>query len=308
MYFNSYKSNINYYFYLKMLLVRRTEELIRTLFSEGKVRGTTHLYIGQEADAAAFGDILDKSVDMMFSNHRCHGHYLSFGGSLEGLLGEILGRDCGVCHGAGGSQHLKTSNFFSSGIQGGLTPIACGAAKAQKLTGSNSVVLCWIGDGTLGQGVLYESLNLASLWNLPVLFLVENNGIAQTTEVTNGIAGSMKERGSAFGLFSSEITSTDILEIHSWGKALVDYVRKEQKPAWGIINTLRLCSHSKGDDTRNREEVEKLFRFDPLVVHGNRINEHQKKEAEQIVSCELKNSLISVEKSLELSSIMEINK
>ncbi|MGM0609046.1 MAG: thiamine pyrophosphate-dependent dehydrogenase E1 component subunit alpha [Candidatus Muiribacteriota bacterium] len=308
MYFKSYSSDINYYFYLQMLLVRRIEEKIGALFSEGKVRGTTHLYIGQEANAAAFGNILDQSKDVVFSNHRCHGHYLCFGGAIEGLLGEIMGKSCGVCKGAGGSQHLKTSNFFSSGIQGGLTSIACGAGMAEKLKGDNSVVLCWIGDGTLGQGVVYESLNLASLWDIPVLFLVENNGIAQTTEVSKGVAGSIKERGAAFGLFSSEISSTDILEIHSWGKSLVEYVRNEQKPAWGIINTLRLCSHSKGDDTRKKEEIESLFKSDPLAVHGNRIDENQKKEADFIVSQELEKSFLYTENSSELLSLMEINK
>ena len=176
--------------YRKMLLIRRTEELILRFFSEGKVRGTTHTYVGQEANAVGIIGQLDPQRDFVVSNHRCHGHYLAFGGPLDGLLAEIMGSRLGICGGRGGSQHLKFGHFFSNGVLGGGTPIGCGIALGEKLSKSTGIVVVCLGDGTLGEGVLYESLNMASLWSLPVLFLVENNRYAQTTPIALAVSGS----------------------------------------------------------------------------------------------------------------------
>lgn len=266
--------------YREMLLIRRTEEAILELFSIGKVSGTTHAYIGQEANAVGLIGQLDPEKDYVISNHRCHGHYLSFGGPLDGLLAEILGLEAGVCKGRGGSQHIKFGNFLSNGIQGGGAPIACGIALGEIKSGLRAgiTVLC-LGDGTLGQGVLYESLNLAALWNLPVLFLLEDNGFAQTTPVALGVAGSMVDRAAAFGIETGEIESTDAKEIYEFAAQAIEYVRTNGKPYWAVIHTCRLGAHSKGDDTRSCDEIETLRIKDPLSIQSRRLSEAELSEA-----------------------------
>jgi len=132
---------------------------------------------------------LDRSRDLIFSNHRCHGHYLIYSDDAEGLIAEIMGRATGVCGGRGGSQHLCARGFFSNGVQGGIVPVATGMALAEKMRGSGAVTVVFLGDGTLGEGAVYEALNLAALWELPVLFVVEHNQWAQSTPTASTIAG-----------------------------------------------------------------------------------------------------------------------
>src|SRR5215204_416232 len=167
--------------YERMYLIRRFEETLLGLFSEGKIAGTTHTYIGQEANAVGVIAHLEQKRDVVVSNHRCHGHYLAFTGDVDGLLREVMGREGGVCGGKGGSQHLWSGNFFSNGVLGSTVPVAAGMALAERERGSDAVTTAFIGDGTLGQGVVYETLNLASLWRLPLLFVLENNSYAQST-------------------------------------------------------------------------------------------------------------------------------
>ncbi|WP_320171790.1 thiamine pyrophosphate-dependent dehydrogenase E1 component subunit alpha [Maridesulfovibrio sp.] len=283
-YFEGYKQDNALYDFLWMLLIRRAEEKIKHLFSEGLVDGTTHLYIGQEANAVGILQPLSNEHDFVISNHRCHGHFLAFGGTLEELFGEVMGRVCGASKGFGGSQHIKGKNFFSSGIQGGFTPIACGLAYGIKLKQQDGVVVCCIGDGTLGEGVLYESMNIAALKGLPILYLVENNRYAQSTPTQRGVAGSMIERGKAFSLNASEIDSHDVGEIKEWGQKLIETTRKNSVPTWAVIHTHRLCAHSKGDDTRSQDEIYETLKFDPLDLYRTRLDEKKTIEAENIVA------------------------
>ncbi len=284
MYFEAFKENSDFYFYLWMLLLRRAEEKVLELFANDQISGTTHLYIGQEANAVGFIKHLSNKVDYVISNHRCHGHYLAFGGELSALFGELMGKDCGASKGFGGSQHIKGEHFFSSGIQGGFTPIACGLAYGAVVNKQKSVVVCCIGDGTLGQGVLYESLNIASLWSLPVIYLVENNRYAQTTPVAKGVAGKIIDRGKAFGIYSVEITSEDVNEIAEWGKEIINKVRSDRMPCFAVINTNRLCAHSKGDDSRSQEEIMECHLHDPLLALEPKIAKEKIKLSEQLVS------------------------
>lgn len=282
-YFMQWIGDEDYYQYLWMLLIRRAEEEIQSLFSAGKVDGTTHLYVGQEANAVGVLRQLSPEFDYVISNHRCHGHFLAFGGLLEELFGEVMGRACGASKGLGGSQHIKGSHFFSSGIQGGFTPIACGLAMGAARKRAESVTICCIGDGTLGQGVLYESMNIASLWSLPVIFFVENNGYAQTTPTHQGVAGSILARGQAFGIRSSEITSSDVAVLAAWGKEIIQYTRKEQRPYFAVINTQRLCPHSKGDDSRTEEEIAECKQHDPLIISESKISAKKQQQADALV-------------------------
>jgi TPP-dependent pyruvate/acetoin dehydrogenase alpha subunit len=268
--------------YRKMLLIRRFEERLLSEFSSGKLVGTTHAYIGQEADAVGVLSEIDPE-DVIFSNHRCHGHYLAYGGDPYPLAAELMGKATGLVGGRGGSQHIHWRNFYSNGIQGGITPVATGMALAEKVHAKNRIVLVFIGDGTLGEGILYESLNIAALWKLPILFVLEDNRFAQTTPVEKGVSGSMAGRFAAFGIPVSECDSSDVLEILSIAREKIKHVRLGKGPASLILHTYRFSAHSKGDDTRSKEELESIRKFDPLTIHGTRLTKEGRKKEESNV-------------------------
>src|SRR6266545_5104156 len=180
-------------------LIRLTEQLILDQFSRGLVSGTTHTCLGQEVAAMSVVRALDHPEDAVLSNHRNHGHFLTYSGDFLGLVAEIMGREAGVCRGHGGSQHLAWRHFHSNGVQAGMMGISAGLALARKKKAGGALVAAMIGDGTLGQGLVYEGMNLASVWRAPLLVVVENNGIAQTTYTRETVGGSIEARGAAFG-------------------------------------------------------------------------------------------------------------
>jgi acetoin:2,6-dichlorophenolindophenol oxidoreductase subunit alpha len=255
--------------YRRMAFIRCFEQTLLDLFEEGILNGTTHCCIGQEADAVGVIDHL-RSGDHVFSNHRCHGHYLAKTGDALGLLAEIMGTEQGVCRGIGGSQHVCTEGFKSNGVLGGTVPAAAGIALAQQLSGTDDISVVFIGDGTLGEGVVYETLNIASLWRLPMLIVCEDNAWAQSTPKAHNLAGGLAERFTAFGIPVCELDTTDVAEIH---RAAADEVSatRSNGPRCLAIHTYRLCHHSKNDDNRPNEEVERRWALDPLVVHGDRL-------------------------------------
>jgi acetoin:2,6-dichlorophenolindophenol oxidoreductase subunit alpha len=256
--------------YRRMRFIRRFEERLLELFAEGVLNGTTHACIGQEANCVAVLELLDPE-DHVFSNHRCHGHYLARTGDARGLLAEIMGLPEGVCGGIGGSQHLAADGFKSNGVQGGTVPAAAGIALSYELSGSDAISVVFIGDGTLGEGLVYESLNVASLWRLPLLIVVEDNGWSQSTPSALNLAGSMRGRFEAFGVAVQEVDSTDVLEIAGVAEQAIAQVREQRAPCALIIHTYRLCHHSKNDDSRPPEEVQARWALDPLRVHGRRL-------------------------------------
>jgi TPP-dependent pyruvate/acetoin dehydrogenase alpha subunit len=251
--------------------IRRFEQIVLDEFPRGRFSGTTHTYLGQEANAVGVLSHLNPG-DIVVSNHRCHGHYLAYGGELRPLFAELMGKATGVCGGRGGSQHLHWHNFYSNGILGGTLPVATGMALAEKFKQSEAVTIVFLGDGALGEGVLYESLNIASLWSAPILFVLENNGLAQTTPIELNVAGDISARFAAFGIPTDELDSSDVLEIlDSAGKALAE-VRTRCSPYALILHTCRFGPHSKGDDTRSPEEIDQLRRTrDPIVILGDRL-------------------------------------
>ena len=257
--------------YEKIVLIRKFENRVLELFSEGKLFGTTHTYVGQEAIAVSAIENL-KSSDIVFSSHRCHGHYLAKEDDPLGLLGEMMGKEIGVCAGRGGSQHLYRNNFFSNGIQGGYLSNALGAAFAEKYTHSNNIVIAFIGDGTFGEGIVYETLNLASLWQVPLLILVENNYYAQTTHIEQNLAGSIMDRSKAFDIQTDEITSNDVSVLYPLFNKIIRKIRKDQSPYLQVVNTYRLNAHSKGDDYRDTKEVELWRKKDPLIFFKDVLN------------------------------------
>src|SRR4051812_28532286 len=213
--------------YRRMRFIRRFEESLLELFDRGLLNGTTHACIGQEADAVAIIEHLGED-DHVFSNHRCHGHFLAHTGDALGLMAEIMGKPEGVCGGIGGSQHLCAPGFKSNGIQGGIVPNAAGIALAKKLDGDGGLSLVFIGDGTLGEGAVYETLNIASLWKLPLVVVLEDNEWSQSTPSSVNLAGSMRERFSAFGLPVFEIDSTDVDELDAVAERAIGHARESE--------------------------------------------------------------------------------
>jgi TPP-dependent pyruvate/acetoin dehydrogenase alpha subunit len=270
--------------YAEMALIRRFEETLLELFAAGEIAGTTHTSIGQEADAAGVIDCLDPERDVVVSNHRCHGHYLAFTDDVDGLLCEVMGRAGGVCGGKGGSQHLHAGNFYSNGVLGSTVPIAAGMALAERERGDGAVTTAFVGDGTLGQGVVYESLNIASLWRLPLLVVLEHNGYAQSTPSRLQLAGDVEARAAAFGIATARLDSTDVLEIRDAARTATDHVRGTGAPFFLVIDTYRFSPHSKGDDFRDPAEIAARRERDPLTVAGAYVEEAERRRIDE--ACE----------------------
>jgi TPP-dependent pyruvate/acetoin dehydrogenase alpha subunit len=268
--------------YREMLRIRRFEERVLELFPRGLFYGTTHTYIGQEANAVGVLHWLEED-DIVVSNHRCHGHFLAYGGSLRGLAAELMGRSTGVCGGRGGSQHIQWKNFYANGILGGTIPLAAGMALAAKERSPGSIVFAFMGDGTLGEGVVYESLNMASLWGLPVLFALENNRYAQSTPVTLHLAGDIAKRFEAFGIPAKSLDSTDVDQIRDASEELISGVRNGDGPQALIVDTYRFAPHSKGDDVRDPDEIEQYKQRDPLILQEAKFDPTKREAIEKEV-------------------------
>jgi 2-oxoisovalerate dehydrogenase E1 component len=260
-------------------LIRRTEELILDLFSRGLLSGTTHTCLGQELCQMAVVRALNDPDDVVLSNHRNHGHFMSYSGHFTGLVAEIMGREAGVCGGYGGSQHMAFRHFHSNGVQAGMTGIGTGIALARKMGNSRALIATMIGDGTLGEGLLYESMNLASIWKAPVLFVVENNGIAQTTYTHETIGGSIEARGQAFGLLTWHLDDS-ASDFSRSVNDIVEEMRNAGRPGMLVIDTRRMGPHSKGDDLRDEHERKAIAERDPLTAIGKRMPPAKREEIE----------------------------
>ncbi|MES2111605.1 MAG: thiamine pyrophosphate-dependent enzyme [Bacteroidota bacterium] len=260
--------NLNHKQLKKAILIRTVEQEFLNLFSKGKLNGTVHTCVGQEFSALAFAGQLKKS-DFVFSNHRCHGHYISFTDDWRGLIAELLGKKSGTCGGIGSSQHLCKDNFFSNGIQGGIVPVAAGYALANKLDKNDAVGVVYIGDGTLGEGVLYETMNIISKWDIPLIIVCENNFYAQSTSIETTIAGDILARAESFGIRTSKSSTWDVEELFESSRQTIDYVRKNKKPAFHLVETYRLNPHSKGDDDRKKDEIDSFILKDPINIFEN---------------------------------------
>jgi 2-oxoisovalerate dehydrogenase E1 component len=247
-----YKNEIN-----EALKIRIVEERLLLLFSQGKLNGTVHTAVGQEFIGVFVSKYLSDE-DFVTSNHRGHGHYLSRFGNIKGLIAELMGKMCGVSGGMGGSQHIVDKNYLSNGIQGGMLPIAAGVAYFNKRNKNEAISVSYIGDGTLGEGLVYETLNLAATLELPMLIILENNGIAQSTSMKQTFRGSIEKRVNGFG-WDYRSTSSDNLEhLDRIISESILSVRRGKRPLLVEIHTHRLNSHSKGDDNRDKAELERM--------------------------------------------------
>ena len=261
---------------LKAFNIRNFENALLELFPKGLVKGTTHTSLGQETNAVGVISALQDD-DIVVSNHRCHGHYLSHTNDYKGLLNEILGKDNGVCGGIGGSQHLFYKNkFFSNGILGGNTAMAAGMSYAIKFQKLNKIVCLFVGDGTLGQGIFYETLNLIGKNKLPILIVVEDNGIAQSTKTKNVLPGEIANKINSFEIDTISMDYPDIFEINKISKDVINKIRNEIKPHCLVIKSNRMGPHSKGDDTRSKAELTSIINNDTLNKSVESLNEKNK--------------------------------
>jgi TPP-dependent pyruvate/acetoin dehydrogenase alpha subunit len=284
--------------YYQMILVRLFEERMLNLFDQGKLSGTLHCCIGQEANAVSVISHL-REEDIVVSNHRCHGHYLAKTQDIKGLMAELMGKPIGICGGRGGSQHLCSGNFYTNGILASTLSIAAGMAFAEKKKNSDVLTAVFMGDGAFGEGIVYETFNMIALWQIPVLVVVENNFYAQSTPLSLNCAGKLLDRVKAFGISAGEIETNDVEELFDLFGNIIKEMRLKRRPHIQIINTYRLCPHSKGDDFRPLPEIESWRQKDPLLIQGKRLSDDsrlkfEKQAAEKINEAEVSLANISL--------------
>jgi acetoin:2,6-dichlorophenolindophenol oxidoreductase subunit alpha len=261
------------HFYRQMLKIRLFEEEVNQLYLSAKMPGLAHLYIGEEAVAVGVCEALRRD-DYITSTHRGHGHCIAKGAAPDRMFAELLGKEAGYCRGKGGSMHIAdqdTGNLGANAIVGGSAGIATGAALSAKMRGRDQVAVCFFGDGALGQGLLYESMNMASLWKLPVIYVCENNQYNEYTHYRETTAGDVIERAQAFGMNAESIDGQDVRIVHSTALKLVDQARRGSGPAFLQCHTYRFHGHHVGDIDRayyrsKAEEEEWKTRRDPITL------------------------------------------
>ncbi len=272
--------------YEQMLKIRIFEEHVNDLYKSAKMPGLAHLYSGEEAVAVGVCETLRRD-DYITSTHRGHGHCLAKGASIDRMFAELLGKEAGYCRGKGGSMHIAdqdTGNLGANAIVGGSTALATGAAMSSKMRGSDQVAVCFFGDGALGQGLLYEAMNMAALWKLPVIYVCENNLYGEYTHFSEMVAGEISARAKAFGILPEEVDGQDVRAVYATAKRLVERARHGEGPAFLICNTYRYYGHHVGDISRSyyrskEEEQSWMTQRDPLTLLSNWLIEQQEIDA-----------------------------
>jgi pyruvate dehydrogenase E1 component alpha subunit len=258
-------------FYEQMLLIRRFEERAGQLYGLGLIGGFCHLYIGQEAVAVGLQSALQPGKDSVITGYRDHGHMLAYGIDPNVIMAELTGRESGISRGKGGSMHMFSveHRFYGGhGIVGAQVPLGAGLAFAHKYREDGGVCLAYFGDGASNQGQVYESFNMAALWKLPIIFVIENNGYAMGTAVKRGSAETeFYRRGTAFRIPGMDVNGMDVLEVRQAAEIALDFVRKGNGPVLMEVNTYRYRGHSMSDPAkyRSREEVQEMReKHDPI--------------------------------------------
>jgi len=265
------KSGLLLEFFRQVILIRYFEEKIDWLFSRNLLPGTAHLCIGQEASAVGAISALSPE-DFCVSTHRGHGHLLAKGADPKRLFCEIMGKEPGYCRGLGGTQHLcgmEIAFLGTNGITGGGIPIATGAALALKLKKDKRIVACFFGDGATNQGTFHESLNMASVWKAPVVYICENNLYGMSTPVREAMnVDNIAERAAAYGMPSAIADGMDVLSVREAVLEAVERCRRQEGPTLIELKTYRYCGHSKSDPRayRSREEEERWRQKDPCIT------------------------------------------
>lgn len=268
--------------YRQMVRIRLFEEQVNELYTRALMPGLAHLYSGEEAVAVGICEAL-RIDDYITSTHRGHGHCLAKGASPDRMFAELLGKEAGYCRGKGGSMHIAdpaTGNLGANAIVGGSVGIATGAAFASKRLDNGRVAVCFFGEGALGQGLLYEVMNLAQLWKLPVIYVCENNLYNEYTHYSETTAGTILGRAAAFGVESAVVDGQDVRAVNDVATRLVKRARAGAGPAFLQADTYRYGGHHVGDINREyyrpkSEEHHWKADRDPIKLHGNWLVERE---------------------------------
>ncbi|WP_349368760.1 thiamine pyrophosphate-dependent dehydrogenase E1 component subunit alpha [Salinarimonas sp.] len=261
--------------YEQMARIRAFEDNANQLYLSAKMPGLTHMYTGQEAVAVGICEALEQS-DQITSTHRGHGHCVAKGADFKEMFCELLGKAEGYCRGKGGSMHIAdqaNGNLGANAIVGGSAGIATGAALSAKRLGSDAVTVCFFGDGALGQGLLYEVMNMAALWKLPVIYACENNHYGEYTRTDEMAAGDLCARAAAFGIETHQVDGQDVLAVNRLARDLVGRARKGEGPFFVLLDTYRWHGHHVGDINRayyRPKDEEALWKEtrDPILNFG----------------------------------------
>ncbi|WP_408008409.1 thiamine pyrophosphate-dependent dehydrogenase E1 component subunit alpha [Pseudalkalibacillus sp. A8] len=297
----------------QMLLIRGFEETVEKLFMEGKIHGTMHLCIGQEPTAVGACAVLTDE-DKITSTHRGHGHCIAKGTDINRMMAELLGKETGHCKGKGGSMHiadLDKGNLGANGIVAGGLPLACGAAFTSLKKNLGYSVVCFFGDGATNEGSFHESLNLASIWNLPVIFFCENNQYGMSgniTEMTN--VENLAERAASYGIPGETIDGTDVLKVFETTHKALERAKKGEGPTLIEAKTYRWKGHSRSDARKYRTREEEkdwmkkrdgISNFKQQLLHDEVLTEKEIVELEQKVQKVLEDAIEYAENSPEPS-------
>ena len=271
------KTNIEDYLrmYRQMVKIRAFEDNANKLYLDAKMPGLTHMYSGEEAVAVGICEAL-LVTDKITSTHRGHGHCVAKGADFKQMFCELLGKEEGYCRGKGGSMHIadqSNGNLGANAIVGGSMGIATGSALRAKLLKSDDVTVCFFGDGATAQGLLYEVMNMAALWKLPVIYACENNGYSEYTTTEEIVAGKITARAEAFGIEAYQVDGQDVLAVNALAQKLVQRARKGEGPFFIELMTYRYHGHHVGDINRayyrtKEEELEWKENRDPIKIMG----------------------------------------
>lgn len=261
--------------YRQMVKIRTFEDNANQLYLDAKMPGLTHMYSGEEAVAVGICEALEVT-DKITSTHRGHGHCVAKGAAFKEMFCELLGKEEGYCRGKGGSMHIadqSNGNLGANAIVGGSMGIATGSALRAKLQGADEVTVCFFGDGATAQGLLYEVMNMAALWKLPVIYACENNGYSEYTRTEEIAAGSITARAEAFGIEAHQVDGQDVLAVNNLASDLVARARKGEGPFFVELTTYRYHGHHVGDINRayyrsKDEEAEWKENRDPITLFG----------------------------------------
>src|SRR5271169_607044 len=268
--------------YRQMVAIRQFEAQVNELYTRALMPGLAHLYIGEEAIAVGVCEALERT-DYITSTHRGHGHCLAKGATPDRMFAELLGKEAGYCRGKGGSMHIAdpaTGNLGANAIVCGSAGIATGAALTAKRLKTDHVAVCFFGEGALGQGVLYEVMNLAALYKLPVIYVCENNLYTEYTHFSETTAGDILARGTAFGVHTESVDGQDVRAVYETAHRLVARARNGEGPAFLVCNTYRYTGHHVGDINREyysskQEELEWKTKKDPIKNFVHWLVEHK---------------------------------
>lgn len=261
--------------YKDCFMIRAFEKTVEKKFELGKMRGTTHGCVGQEIIPVIVMEHINRETDHITGTHRCHGQVLAYTHDPYRLACEMMGRADGFNCGMGGSQHIKTENYITNGVTGGMAAVGAGMALSLKKRSTDGIVVSFLGDGGFQEGYVSETLSIASAFSAPIVYVLENNHYAMSTPTADYSAGTFESRVTALDIAFYHTSCGDIDSIESTVSSAIEYARKNRKPAFICVDTFRLCGHSKSDDMAYMTEDEKQENIssDPMTALEKKIND-----------------------------------